>query len=186
MPGTSHAVSVLVAACALLGSAADLALTAQQAPPVLRASVDLVTIDVQVTPAKGAAFRQLAAADFDIRISGQKRTAASVTFLHNDEGTVSANPGVSSPKTASSSDCVFGFHRKADRPTAHYVIGVERSEADKRDVKDVKVQIVDKAFNAQTYQWRSPVRQYNRSHPWPTTTPTAVWKHSATASSRSR
>jgi hypothetical protein len=72
---------VLVAASALLGTAAKLALSAQQAP-ALRASVDLVTIDVQVTPARDSPLRQLAAADFDITISGQKRPAASAT--HSD------------------------------------------------------------------------------------------------------
>jgi hypothetical protein len=157
MSGTSHAVRVLVATT-LIGAAGHYPVTAEQSPTVLRASVDLVTIDVQVTPAKDAPFRQLTTADFDIRISGQKRAAASVTLLHNDEGTVSRNPGSSSPHPPTAPGCVFGFHRKADRPTAHYVVAVERSEADKRDVKDVKVQVVDKAFAISTYVWRSPVR----------------------------
>jgi len=147
-----------MAVSALLGSAANLALTAQQSPPVLRASVDLVTIDVQVTPAKDAPLRQLAAADFEIRISGQKRAAASVTFLHRDEGTVSRNPRSSGTPNATPSECVFVFHRKVDRPTAHYVIAVERTDADRREVRDVNVQVTDKAFAVQTYSWRSPVR----------------------------
>jgi hypothetical protein len=178
MSGSSHTVAVLVAAAGLLSSAGPLAVTAQQSPPVLRASVDLVTIDVQVTPAKDAPLRQFTAADFDIRISGQKRPAASATFLHFDEGTVIRNPGLSSPQTPKPGECAFGFHRKVDRPTAHYVLAVDRSEADRRAVEDVQVVVVDKAFAVQTYVWRSPVRssvlpvyemllQYNRSHPWP-------------------
>jgi hypothetical protein len=158
MSGTSYTVGVLVAAAGLLSSAGPLAVPGQQSPPVLRASVDLVTIDVQVTPAKDAALRQFTAADFDIRISGLKRRPSSATFLHHDEGTVTRDPGLSSPQTARPAACVFGFHRKVDRPTAHYVLAVDRSEADKREVKDVKVQVVDKAFAVRTYQWRSPLR----------------------------
>ena len=156
---SKHALSALMAGAALIRAVGPLSVPAQQSPPVLRSSVELVTIDVQVTPAKNAPLRQFTAADFDIRISGQKRPPASVTFLHHDEGTVTSNPGLSSHQTGKPSECAFGLHRKADRPTAHYVLAVDRSEADKREVKDVKVQVVDKAFTVQTYVWRSPVRQ---------------------------
>jgi hypothetical protein len=158
MSGTNHAIRVLVATT-LIGAAGHYPVTAQQSPPVLRASVDLVTIDVQVTPAKDAPLRQFTAADFDIRISGQKRPPASVTFLHHDEGTVTRNPGLSTPQSAKPAECAFGLHRSVDRPTAHYVLAVDRSEADKREVKDVKVQVVDKAFAVPTYVWRSPIRR---------------------------
>lgn len=151
-------VCVLVATATLVSSGGLAAVTGQQSPPVLRSSVDLVTIDVQVTPAKGAPFRQFTVTDFDIRISGQKRVPASATFKHYDEGPVSGKPGSSSPKTAPASECVYRFERKTKRPTAHYVIGIERSDADRRAVNDVKVRIVDNAFKAEWYTWRSPVR----------------------------
>ena len=141
------AITLLVTA-ALLDPAGHQSRAAPQSPPVLRSSVDLVTIDVQLRAAKDAPLRQFAAADFEIRISGKIRPAASVTFLHFDEGKA----------PAAVSECVFNFQRKTDRQTAHYVIGIERTEADRREVRDVKVQTVDKGIKVETYMWRSPVR----------------------------
>lgn len=81
---------------------------------MLRTGVDMVTIDVQVAAVKNAEMRELTAADFDITISGRRRKAASASFMHYDQGTV-----IRSPAAAPSSECVFGFHRKEDRKTAH-------------------------------------------------------------------
>jgi hypothetical protein len=129
----------------------------QQTPPVVRGQVELVTIDVQVSPAKDAAMRDLTMAEFDIRISGRKRPAASATLLHYDEGTVTRD---STARGADSSpECVFGFHRKVDRRTAHYLVGVGRTDADTQEVKDVRVGVVDQAFVVQRVVWRSPIRR---------------------------
>jgi hypothetical protein len=136
-------------------------LEAQQSPPAFRAGVDLVTIDVQVTPVKNAPMRKLTAADFDISISGRKRPVVSVTPLHDDTGTVTRNPSATGAGPGTFPDCVFGFQRKTNQPTAHYVVGVEATEADRKVVKQVRVKLVVKAFAIQRYVWRSPIP---RSH----------------------
>ena len=154
---------VVVPACALLlafagtSPASDQVVEAQQPTPTFRASIDLVTIDVQVTPTKDEPIRDLTAADFDIRISGRKRPAASATLLHHDEGAITREP----PRTTSGNPpaCVFGFHRKIDKTTAHYLISVERTDADRREVKQVDVKLVETAFAVQWSVWRSPIRR---------------------------
>jgi hypothetical protein len=72
-------VSVFLATVALRDSAA------LQQPPPFRAGVDLVTIDVQITPAAKAPFRDLAPADFDISINDRQRTATSATLQKKRE-----------------------------------------------------------------------------------------------------
>jgi hypothetical protein len=124
------------------------AVAAQQPTPTFHAGVELVTIDVQIAPTKDAPMRGMTAADFEIIISGRQRPAGSVTLLHFDEGKVARR----------SPECVFGFHRKNDPTTAHYLISVERTAADQKEVKQVKVTTVDKGFAVQSYAWRSPVR----------------------------
>ena len=153
------AAAVFVTLVALANPSGHLLGASPQAPPVLRSGVDLVTIDVQVAPTKGAAMRSdLTSADFDVTVSGRRREATSVTFLHFDEGTVTGN---SLPRGAAggSDECVFGFHRKDDRRTAHYVLGVDRTDADRKEVKEVRVTIRDKSFAVQRYVWRSPIRR---------------------------
>lgn len=126
----------------------------QQKPPPLRAQVDLLAIDVQVAPGENRPFRSFAAADFAVRISGRDRPVVSLTFLHLDDGPVARTSlGHSDP------DCVFGFRRKTDRPTAHYVVAVERIGADRTEVKRVEVELVDKAFAVQWVVYRTPIRR---------------------------
>ena len=149
--------SIVVPACAFLTTLAAASpagghLVEAQQPPAFRAGVDLVTIDVQITPAKDAPIRELTAADFEISISGQKRPAASATRLHFDDGTVTRDPIASALP-----DCAFGFHRTTNRTTVHYVVGVEASDADRKDLDHLRVSMIDKAFVAQRYVWRSPV-----------------------------
>ena len=63
--------AVLLMTASLLSAVGDASGTGQQSPPVLRSSVDLVTIDVQVTAAKDAPLRQFAAtADVYVEIAG--------------------------------------------------------------------------------------------------------------------
>jgi hypothetical protein len=150
-----------VAACAFLttlaaGPAGGRPIeTRQQPPPVFQAGVELVIIEVQVTAAKDAPLRELTTADFDISISGRRRPATSATLLHFDRGIVTRNPG----EWGSPADCVFGFQRTKDRTTAHYLVGVERIEADRKEVKQVRVKMVDKSFVAPLYRWRSAIRR---------------------------
>ena len=153
--------SIVVPAClfvtTVVAAGADVRVfgPSQQAPPVLRTGVDLVTIDVQVALAKGATLRELTAADFEISIGGRKRPASSVTRLHDDAGTIVRDRARGSE--GSTPECVFGFHRQADRTTVHYLVGVERIDSDRKDVKDVRVKAADKAIEVQQYLWRSPV-----------------------------
>jgi hypothetical protein len=136
------------------GRAAD----GQQAQPqAFNAGVDLIIIDVQISPSSDAAMRDFIVSDFDIRIAGRKRPAVSATRLHYDEGKVSRNPP--RPDSGTASACVFGFFRTTNRATAHYVLGVELIEADRKEVKDVVVRITDELFAAKHYIWRSPIRR---------------------------
>jgi hypothetical protein len=132
----------------------------QQPPPtVFQGGVDLVTIDVQITPAEKATgpMRVLTPADFEIAISGKKRAATTETILHDDTGPVLHSFPI--PPPGASPACGFGSFRKTDRPTAHYLVAVEATAADRKQVKDVKLKVVDKAFSVQQYVWRSPIRR---------------------------
>jgi hypothetical protein len=153
------AVCVLVNTVAATSSDGRLVAGFQQPPAALRSGINLVTIDVQIAPVKDAPLRDLTAADFDIGIAGRKRLTASATLLHYDEGTVTRDPRIPPSDAGTSPACVFGFHRKTDRPTAHDLVGVERNDADRKEVKQVRVNMVDKAFAVQGYVWRSPVKR---------------------------
>ncbi len=146
----------LLAAFAISMPGAIAAGQSGQQPPSLRAETDLLTIDVQISPVHGAAIRPFGLQDFSVEVGGQKRTPVSVTMLHDDEGSVIRDlknaPGIGP-------SCVFGFHRKQDLKTVHYVIGVEGTEADRRKVPRVDVRVTDKAFEIQWQVWRSPIRR---------------------------
>jgi hypothetical protein len=120
-----------------------------------RTNVVLLTIDVQVTPSKDGLLRELALADFQVTVSGRSRPVATAAFLHLDEESVLSNPP--RPGQASGNDCVFGFHRKLDRPTAHYRLAIQPAETD-RGAKEVKVKTADPAYATQWMVWRLPIR----------------------------
>jgi hypothetical protein len=137
---------------------------AQQPPLTFRASVDMLLIDVQVVPAlpmqhsSPEVFRDLGPEDFEIRVSGRERPTVSLTLLHFDTGTVV--PGPLSIRThLSVPDCVFGFHRAADKTTAHYLIGVNARDTDRRNVRGVHVDIANHGFLAAWWGWRTPKHQ---------------------------
>ncbi|HMC77040.1 MAG TPA: hypothetical protein VKH34_07895 [Vicinamibacterales bacterium] len=113
-------------------------------------------IEVQVIPVKDAPFRELTTADFEISISGRRRPATSASFLHFDKGPVTRNP-----ETARLPDCAFGFQRTKDRATAHYLVGVDRIDADRKGVRQVRVKMVDKVFAVPLHMWRSALRSAN-------------------------
>src|SRR6185503_1964819 len=144
-------VSVFLATTALGASVAS-----QQPPPSFRAGVDLIMIDVQITPAAKAPLRDLTPADFSISINDRQRPAASATLLHFDEGPVGGKPmprpGVSSPP-----ECVFAFQRKKNEKTAHYLVGVAAIDADRKGIV-VRLKLVDKGLAAEHFVWRTPAR----------------------------
>jgi hypothetical protein len=149
---------MFVMTIAVMSSGAGRAVDGQQAQPqTFKAGVDLIIIDVQISPSSDVAMRDFTVSDFDIRIAGRKRAAVSATRLHYDEGKVVRNP----PRgdSATESACVFGFFRTTDRPTAHYLVGVELVEPDRKEVKDVVVKVADELFAAKHYMWRSPIRR---------------------------
>lgn len=147
----------LCVALALLGGftavASPAARQADQA--TFRTSVVLLTIDVQVTPSKDAPLRELALADFQVTVSRRSRPVATAAFLHLDEESVLSDPPRLGPPAGS--DCVFGFHRKLARPTAHYRLGIQPVESD-RGAREVRVKITDPAFATQWIVWRLPIR----------------------------
>src|SRR5687767_8716185 len=91
------------------------AVSASPGQETFRARIVLLTIDVQVTPSKDAQLQELAPADFHVAIAGQDRPVTSAVLLHLDEASVMSNP----PRAGqgSNAECIFGFHRRVDRPT---------------------------------------------------------------------
>ena len=152
--------AIVLVICASVSSLIGPGFAFQQAPGTYRASLELVTIDVQLTSKTGGPVRSMTPADFDIRISGRKRAPASATFLHHDEGTVTRENLL---RAGSRDECAFGFHRKVDRPTDHYLLTVDRTDADRQQVKDVKVTVIDKTIEVHTFAWRSPIRKVAQS-----------------------
>jgi VWFA-related protein len=72
-----------------LGAAASPAILADQqggAPPTFRSSVDLFALDVQVVTGNGLPLAGLRPHQFTVRIDGQPRRVASVTFVRYDVG----------------------------------------------------------------------------------------------------
>ena len=136
-------------------------LSAQQGtPPPLRAAVDLITIDVQISPNRDAPFREFTTSDFEVRVSGKTRPVASATLLHRDTGAVRRPSDRTEPlPAATDAECAFAFRRTVDRPTVHYLLGVNAIDADRQAVKKVEVKVVDRAFDVQKFAWRSPIRK---------------------------
>ena len=126
----------------------------QSAPPSFRAPVELVTIDLQIVPAKDATLREFLPKDFTVRVSGRDRTAVSATRMHEDTGAVTRDVPRTPPP-----ECVFDFRRQVDRPTVHYVLAFDLTEPDRKEISRVAVHLTDKAFSIQRYVWRSPIRK---------------------------
>jgi hypothetical protein len=152
-------VAVLVAAVATAAPAGVVVGQSVQEPPSFRAGTELVTVDVQIAATQRATIRDLVPADFVVEVGGRKRDRVSATRLHFDEGGVVKDPARAS---GSGPACVFGFHRAKDLRTVHYLIGVDRTEADRTEVKQVRVVLLDKALAVMSVVWRSPIRGAGR------------------------
>jgi hypothetical protein len=154
---SSRAASWLLGVSALVTTAASAAgaVPASEKQRTFRAGVVLLTIDVQITPSKDAPLRELAPADFEVTISGRTRPVTSAVLLHLDEASVVKNQ----PRPGQSADagCIFGFHRKTDQRTAHYLLGIQRADID-RATKEVRVKTADPALATQWIVWRLPIR----------------------------
>ena len=72
---------ILVSAGLAAQSAPQQTPPAQQAPPVFKAAVDLVAVDVSVIDGSGRPVRGLDAADFQVTVDGQVRRISSVQFV---------------------------------------------------------------------------------------------------------
>jgi hypothetical protein len=127
-------------------------LITQEPPPAFRTAVDLVIVDVQLVAAQDKPVPGLTTAQFDVSIAGRKRRVVLAEFVHDDEGPINR-----SPWTASVAACVFGFARSAKGANAHYLVGVERADADKSGIKHPKVKVSDKALTVGRLAWRSRV-----------------------------
>ncbi|MEZ5316613.1 MAG: hypothetical protein R2752_04365 [Vicinamibacterales bacterium] len=159
--------TIALVACALAlatlpASDDGVATPGPQDPAPLRAGVDLVTIDVQIVPATGVADVALPdprPEDFVVKVNGESRPVVSAVRLHDDEGSVMRRPGPAVPDREDAPGCVFGFHRTTDRRTRHYVIGIARTDADRRRVPQVRVSASNGTFTVAWYLWRSPIRR---------------------------
>jgi hypothetical protein len=139
-------------ACCLAGPA-----SAAQTPasPVFRAEADLVTIELQVTARKGGALSLLPSERFEVQIEGRKRRLLFATLLHEDDGAVVR--GLSAPRldTAVGAPCIFRNLRLRDVPHAHYRIGLDTTDADRRRVGRVRIKTTDKDLLVARWAWRS-------------------------------
>jgi hypothetical protein len=119
-----------------------------------RSDIVLLTIDVQVK-SSAPALRAFGPEDFEVTIAGRKRPVVSAVRLHLDEGSLLRNPP--RPGQGSSTDCVFGFHRRTDGPVTHYLLAI-RPEDTVRAAREMKVKTVDPAFATEWVVWRLPIR----------------------------
>ncbi len=143
---------IVVLGCTVL---APIALAAQEAAPTFRAGADLVTIDVQIVPARGTSLPVLTADLFDIRIAGQQRTVVSAVFVHYDEGAIVRPSSAQGIDPAALAICVFRQLRTADVVHAHYRLAIETREADRKKVSQVRVTVSDKTVSLRGWAWRS-------------------------------
>ena len=125
----------------------------QETPPAFRTAVNLVMIDVQVAVAQGRPMTDLATGQFDVSIAGHQRKVVLAQLLHADEGPVTRS--VPHTDAATRAACVFGFERSSKGANAHYLLGIEPSDTDKRGIKHPKVRMKDKALVARRWAWRS-------------------------------
>jgi hypothetical protein len=127
-------------------------LLTQEPPPAFRTGVDLVIIDVQVVAAQGKPVPGLTAAQFAVSIAGRTRRVVLAEFVHADEGPINRTPRTTTRVAA----CVFGFERSANGTNAHYLLGVEPSESDKRGIRRPKIKVNHKDLTARRRSWRTP------------------------------
>ena len=121
----------------------------------VRAGADLVTIDLQIVPARGTSVPVLTADLFDVRIAGQKRTVVSAVFVHYDEGAVVRPSSAQGIDPAALAACVFRHLRTTDAVHAHYRLAIETREADRKNVSKVRVKVSDKTVSLRGWAWRS-------------------------------
>jgi hypothetical protein len=121
----------------------------QERPAALRASVNLVIIDVQIVAAQEKPARGLTTAQFEVTIAGHQRKVVLVEFVHADEGPI--NPSL---RTASVAACVFGFERSAKGANVHYLLAVESNDRDRTGIANPKVKVDDKDFIVRRLAWR--------------------------------
>jgi hypothetical protein len=129
-------------------------LYAQELPPAFRTAVNLVALDVQVVATQGRPMPGLTAEQFDISIAGHKRRVVRAELLHADEGAIIRGLV---PTAAALAACAFGFARSSKGVHAHYLLGIEPSDADRSGMKHPKVTVNDKTLAVRRLAWRSRV-----------------------------
>jgi hypothetical protein len=128
-----------------------------QEPQDFRASVDLVTIDVQVVAAGSTPISTLTTGQFEVRIAKHDRPVILAQFLHADEGAVTRPATPPRIDSGTRAMCVFGFERVSTGATAHYLLGVEPTASDKDGVKHPEITVTHKALSVRRWAWRSRV-----------------------------
>jgi hypothetical protein len=147
-------VSALIAVLASAGLTPGI-LATQDPASTFRAGADLVTIDVQIVPARGPSVPVLTADLFDVRIAGQQRTVVSAVFVHYDEGAVVRPSSAQGIDPAALATCVFRHLRTAETVHAHYRLAIETRDADRKKVSKVRVTVSDKTVRVRGWAWRS-------------------------------
>jgi hypothetical protein len=162
--GLQHAPSVVragsVAAALALSLAAIPSAGVQepQLPPSFQSSVDLQVVDVQVSGSDEVAIADLTKEQFELTFNGRPRPVALAQFLHRDAGQVvrrfdrQLDPAVRAA-------CVFGFERRTDKPTAHYLLGMTTPIAGTDDFKSLRISVTVKGMKAETWVARIHVKK---------------------------
>lgn len=130
-------------------------LFAQERPPAFRAAVNLVILDVQVAAAQGRPMPGLTTEQFDVRIAGRERRVVRAELLHADEGAITHGARPAETDTATLAACVFGFERSSKRAHAHYLLGVEPNDLDRKGIEHPKIKVNDKTLSVSRWAWRS-------------------------------
>ena len=155
MARTTCLAAVVLTVTLGFGSSPVAAHSAQETPSAYRSTVDLLMIEVQVTPPNGKPQAVLTAGDFQVQIGRKKRRVVIAEFLHSDDGPVVRGAPPPRMDQQPRPPCVFQFSRTSEHAHAHYLLGLEPEEADKREVTKPQIKVVAGGFQLRRWAWRS-------------------------------
>jgi hypothetical protein len=89
-----------------------------------------------------------------VQIDGRKRRLLLATLLHEDDGAVVRGLTASRLDPTVGAPCIFQNLRVRDVPHAHYRIGIDSTDADRRRVEKVRIKTTVKDLLVVRWAWR--------------------------------